>query len=167
MTETIFNPEIQEVLPKAVREVAVMYLDDQLGDLLGTQSPEQRDQFWRQTAEEFGPFSEEIAGLREAVKTANVTKKAYSEPVARIMGLHFSAVGDDAAKQLLTDILFARTAATPGYMDYKIKPIDEAKAMAIEIGANGDLRGDEMRKLDLDGVIQKVLTGGLKLTRQS
>ncbi|KKT87042.1 MAG: hypothetical protein UW86_C0011G0014 [Microgenomates group bacterium GW2011_GWA1_Microgenomates_45_10] len=167
MTETTLGPEAQELLPKAVREVSGLYLGDQLANLLRTQPPEQRDQFWQQTAQEFGPFSEKITGLREAVKSADVTKKAYPEPVGNVMRLHFSGVGDDAARELLTDLLFARTTTSPGYMDYGMEVVEEARAMTTELGVGEGLRGEGMKSVNLDKVVEGVLSGSLKLSRQT
>lgn len=167
MPETLMNSEMQEMLPKAVREVAGLYLGDQLGNLLRTQSPEQRDQFWRETTQEFGPFSEKITGLRQALKSADITKKAYVEPITNVMRLHFADVEDQAARELLTDLLFARTSTSPGYMDYSMEVVDEAVAIASELGSGEGLRSETMKSVDLDRAVEGVLSGSLKLTRQT
>lgn len=161
------SPEVQEMLPKAVKEVGGLYLGDQLSNLLRTQPPEQRDQFWRETAKEFGPFSEKITGLRQALKNADVTKNAYSGPVANVMQLHFSDVDDRVARGLLTDLLFARTITSPGYMDYEMEVVEEAVVMATELGSGEGLRGQAMKSVDLDRVVESVLSGSLKLARQT
>lgn len=165
MEETPLSPEVQEMLPKAVHEVAGLYMGDQLANLLRTQPPEQRDEFWGKTAQEFPPFSEKINGLREELKNADVTKKAYPEPVVAAMGLHFSTIEDRAARMLLTDLLFARTMESPGYMDYKMNVVEEAEAMTTELGIQGGLFGEKMKEIKLDNVIGSVLTGKLKLSR--
>jgi hypothetical protein len=165
MSETPMSPEVQEMLPKAVREVGELYLGDQLSNR--TQPPEQRDQLWRETAQKFGPFSEKITGLRQAIKNADTTKRAYPEPVTNVMRLYFSDVEDQMARELLTDLLFARTITSPGYMDYEMKVVEEAVAMATELGSREGLQGEAMKSVDLAKVIESVLSGNLKLTRQT
>jgi hypothetical protein len=167
MPEAPMSPEVQEMLPKAVKEVGGLYLGDKLSNLLRTQRPEQRDQFWKEAAQKFGPFSEKITGLRLAIKNADTTKMAYPEPVTNVMRLHFSAVEDQAARELLTDLLFARTITSPGYMDYEMEVKKEAVAMAIELGSGEGLQGEVMKSVNLDTVIKAVLSGNLKLTRQT
>jgi len=167
MTETVLGPEAQELLPNAVREVSGLYLGDQFANSLRTQPPELRDQIWAEYSQEFGPFSERITALREALKTVDVTKRGYPEQVTRVMSMNFSTVDDEAAKLLLTDILIARVTTTPGYMDYGMKPVEEARAMEGELGAGESLSSEQMKNLDLTTVVGKVLTGDLKLTRQT
>lgn len=167
MEEKSFSPEVQEMLPKATKEVGRLYLGDQLANLLRTQSPEQRDQLWSKTAQEFGPFSEKIRGLREALKNADITKKAYPEGIANVMRLDFYGVEDKVAAELLTDLFFARTITSPGYMDYDMDMVKEAEAIAQELGASGGISGEKMKSIGLDTVIESVLTGNLKVTRQT
>lgn len=167
MPEVPITPEMQEMLPKAVHEVTGMVLGDNLNNLLRGQSQEQRDGFWQDTAGEFPPFSERIAGLREALKRAEVTKRAYPEPVANVMTLHFVGTQDQMARSFLTDVLFARTITSPGYMDYEMDVVQEAEQMAKELGVQDGLRGEQMKKLTLDNAVGAALAGSLKLTRQT
>lgn len=167
MPEAPMNPEAQEMLPKAIKKVRGLYLGDQLSNLLRIQPLEQRDKFWRETARKFGPFSEKITGLRQAIKNAYITKRAYPEPVINVMQLHFADVEDQEARMLLTDLLFARTITSPGYMNYGMKVVDEAVAMATELGSGEGLRGEAMKSVDLDKIIESVLSGNLRLTRQT
>jgi len=166
MPEKPVNPETQRMFGM-VKKVGGLYLGDQLSNLLRTQPPEQRDQFWQETAREFESFSERITGLREALKSADITKKAYPESITNVMRLHFADVEDRTARELLTDLLFARTSTSPGYMDYKMDVVEEAQAMATELGSNEGLRGEAMKSVNLNKVIGSVLTGDLKLIRQT
>ena len=169
MTEISLSPEAQEMLPKAVNEVLKLYVGDQLANQLRTQPPEYRDKLWNETAEEYGPFSEKIKGLREVLKTADITRRGYPEPVARVMEMNFLAVEDVISRQLLTDILFARTASSPGYLDYQMQPADEAEHMMNSLWKDvmSTSREDSMKSVDLNQVVESVLTGGLKLSRQT
>lgn len=167
MTEVSITPEMQEMLPKAVHEVTGLYLGDSLNNLLKGQSPQQRDSFWQETAKEFSPFAEKITALRTTLKGAEVTKNAYPGPITAVMGVHFSAAGDEMARSLLTDVLFARTSASPGYMDYGMNVVEEAEAMVTELGVQGGLRAEQMKGLTLDKTVESILTGSLKLTRQT
>jgi hypothetical protein len=167
MPEIPMSPEVQEMLPKAVKEVENLYLGDQLSNLLRIQTPEQRDKFWKETANKFGPFSEKIIGLREAIKNADTTKRTYPPSLTSVMRLHFSNVEDQMARELLTDLLFARTITSPGYMDYEMRVVDEAVAMATELGSEEGLQGEVIRSVDLHKIIESVLSGNLKLTRQT
>ena len=77
------------------------------------------------------------------------------------MALHFSAVSDEMAKMLLTDILFTRVTKLPGSMDYSIKPYDEALEMVKELGAQDGLREGQIKGVSLNQAIGAVLTGSL------
>lgn len=168
MPERSITPEALEMLPEAVEEVKGLYLGDELSNLLGgTQSLQQRDEFWEETAKRFEPFSEKITRLREALKTAYVTERAYDELVKNLMRSHFSEVDDLAARELLTHILYARTRRSPGYMDYNMVVVIEAKAMIEELGVRGGLRDKALKEIKLDDVIKRVLRGDLKLSRQT
>lgn len=160
------NPEIQEILPKAVEAVGGLYLGDVLVRHLKNQSPEQRDQYWRETAQEFGPFSEKITALRQALNNADEVKKR-SPGLDNVMGTNFIFVGDPTARELLTDLLIARTIISPGYMDSNMEVIQEAEAMALELGSSNGLREEAMKSVNLDKVVGAVLSGSLKLTRQT
>jgi len=166
MPEAPQSPEIQKMF-KMVKKVGELYLGDQLSNLLRTQTPERRDQSWQETAQEFGSFSERITGLRQALKSAYTTKEAYPEPITNVMGLHFADVEDQVARGLLSDLLFARTITSPGYIDYSMEVVEEAQAMATELGRNEGLRGEAMKSVGLNKVIGSVLSGDLKLTRQT
>jgi hypothetical protein len=167
MTEVPLSPEAQELLPKAVNEVGGMYLGDRLSALLESQSPEQRDEDWQQSAKVFPPFAEKITELRQSLKIAATTRKGYPESVADAMSLYFSKAGDEFARELLTDMLFARTTKTPGYVDYSMNSVEEANAMAVELGVQDGFRGDEMKNVNLDNVVEAILVEKLKLTRQT
>ena len=160
------NPELEKMLGM-VKRVGGLYVGDLVSNLFRNQPPEQRDQFWQETAREFESFSERITGLREALKSADITKKAYPESITNVMRLHFADVEDRTARELLTDLLFARTSTSPGYMDYKMDVVEEAQAMATELGSNEGLRGEAMKSVNLNKVIGSVLTGDLKLIRQT
>lgn len=162
MPERRITPEaLEKMLPEAVEEVKGLYLGDEISNLYGTQSLEQRDKFWEETASRFKPFSEEIGGLREALKTAYVTERAYDERVKNLMRSHFSGVGDVGAQELLTHILYVRTSCLPGYV------VTEVEAMIKELGVRGGLRDKALKKITLDYVIKRVLMGDLKLSRQT
>lgn len=167
MTEVTITPEMKEILPKAVHEVTGLYLGDNLNNLLKGQSPEQRAGFWQRTAETFPPFSEKITALRTALRDAEITKNGYPEPVKNVMTMHFSVVEDEMARLLLTDVLFARTITSPGYMDYGMKVVKEAEAMVEELGIQGGLRAERMGGITLDKTIESILTGSLRLSRQT
>ncbi|MDP3724098.1 MAG: hypothetical protein Q8R11_00530 [bacterium] len=167
MPETLIGSEIQKMLPEAIRIVVAVYIGDQLSNLLETLTPEQRDQCWRETARKLEPFSEKITCLRQAIKDAHTTKEAYPKPVIVLMQRHFRGVEDIVVRELLTDLLFARTVRSPGYMDYGMEVVDEAEAMATELDSGEGLQGKAMKSVDLDQVIESVLSGNLRLTRQT
>ena len=77
MPEVPLSPEAAEMLPKAVKEVALLYLGDQRGG--GFQKPQEGDESWRRGASKFPPFSTHIAGLREALKKADAIKEGYTD----------------------------------------------------------------------------------------
>jgi len=91
----------------------------------------------------------------------------YPEPVTNVMRLHFSGVEDQAARMLLTDLLFARIITSPGYIDYNMNIVDEAEAMAAELDSGEGLQGEAMKSVSLDKIIESILYGNLKLTRQT
>ena len=104
MTEATISPEVQQMLPEAVREVTGLYMGDQLNNfLLRDQSLQEREQFWKETANEFLPFADKIIDLWEVVTDAETTKKGYPD----FVGVHFFKAGDKEAESLLTDVLFA------------------------------------------------------------
>ena len=160
------NPELEKMLGM-VKRVGGLYVGDLVSNLFRNQPPEQRDQFWQETAREFESFSERITGLREALNSANITKKANPEHIIGAMRLRFVFVEDQMARELLTDLLLARTSTSPGFMDYKMNVEEEAQAMAEELGSNKGLRREAMKSVDLNKVIGSVLTGDLKLIRQT
>lgn len=166
MSERGMSPEVREMLHKATEGVAGLYLGDQVSNLLRTQSPEQRDDYWNRAVQEYAPFGENIRGLREVLKVADVTKKAYPAPIGTVMALHFSGVSDETAKMLLTDILFARVTKSPGYMDYSIEPYSEAQEIVKELGVQDGLRGEQVKSVSLNQAIGAVLTGSLRTSYQ-
>lgn len=167
MSEILMNPEMQEMMPQAISKVRVLCAGDQQAILLQTQSPEQRDQFWRKKAQELGPFSEKITELRQVLKDANTTKGKYLKSTIKLVESHFSNVDDPVAKLLLADLLLARSTSSPGHIDYSRDIIVEAQAMASELGKNGQLLEEGMESVSLDKVIKSVLDGSLKLNRQT
>lgn len=166
MTETPINSEMQKMLPEAVKEVGGLFIKDLLAKALG-KSPEDRDQFWSETALKFVPFYKKITGLRQALKNADVTKNAYPKSITFRMRLHFADVENQAVRELLTNLLFARTITTPGNLDQSMEVVDEAQAIASELGSGEGLGSETMKSVDLDMVVEGVLSGGLKLTRQT
>lgn len=165
MPERQNTPETLGMLPKAVEEVSRLYLGDQLSNLLKNQSPEERDEFWGKTAKRFEPYSEKISRLRKALKTAYVIKETYNKLVTDAMRSYFSEVDDPPAKELLTELLYARTSHSPGNMDYNMNVATEAEIMTEELGVGGGLQDEALRKIKLDDVIERVLRGDLKLSR--
>lgn len=162
MIEQDLSPEAREMLPEAIKEIIRLYVGDQLSGVLKIQSPEERDTFWNRASQKYAPFAENIRELRESLKTINITKKAYPEPLTVVMLLHFSEVSDEMAQTFLTDVLFARTTRSPEYMDHSIEPYKEAEAMARELGAQDGLRGQQIKTVSLDQAVGAVLTGSLR-----
>jgi hypothetical protein len=70
-------------------------------------------------------------------------------------------------RSVLTDVLFARTTTSPGYMDYSMDLVKEAEAMINDLGIQGGLMSDQMKGLTMDKTIESILTGGLKLKSQT
>ncbi|PIY69512.1 hypothetical protein COY90_00235 [Candidatus Roizmanbacteria bacterium CG_4_10_14_0_8_um_filter_39_9] len=164
MTEATISPEVQQMLPEAVREVTGLYMGDQLNNfLLRDQSLQEREQFWKETANEFLPFADKIIDLWEVVTDAETTKKGYPD----FVGVHFFKAGDKEAESLLTDVLFARTIKSPGYMDYGMNVVKEAEVMVRELGVQDGLGGAQIKEITLDKTVESVLTGSLKLIRQT
>lgn len=167
MAERTNNGETQALVAGAVRDVTGLYLGDQLSSLLGNQTPAQRDEFWQETAREHSPFADKINTLSQTLKGVKVTKEAYPPQMVAIMGMHFRAVEDIGAQQLLADLLWGRTMSSPGYMDYDMEPIQEAQVMATELGAEDGLRGEQIKSVTLGRVVEGVLTGSLNLVGQT
>lgn len=166
MPEQNLSSEAQEMLPKAVEDITRLYMGDQLADLLRNQSPEMRDGFWEKAAIEHSPFTENIRKLRESLKAVGVTKNAYPEPITVVMGMNFSEVSNKMTQTFLTNILFARTTRSPGYMDYDIEPYEEAEVMVRELGIQDGLRGQQIKTISLDQAVGAVLTGSLRVSYQ-
>ncbi len=167
MAERTNNGETQALIAGAVRDVIGLYLGDEMSSLLGTQSPAQRDEFWQETAREHSSFADKINTLSQTLKGVKVTKEAYSSRIIAIMGMHFRAVEDIGAHQLLADLLLGRTMSSPGYMDYDMEPSQEAQVMATELSVEDGLRGEQIKSVTLERVVEGVLTGSLNLTGQT
>lgn len=167
MSEQKQGSEMQEMLSKAAHEVSRLYKRDNLARMLGTQTLQQREESWTESARKHSAFSEQIAGLRQAVQAADATKKEYPEPVPGVLESKFSGVKDKAARMLLTDILFARTITSPGYMDFSMNVTEEADAMVRELSAEEGLGDGKLNQVTLVNAVKSVLTGNLKLSRQT
>lgn len=168
MSEVPKNPEMQQVLPEAVEKLVMLYAGDRMATLVN-QSPEERDQFWRETAQEFSAFYEIITGLRQSLKKADVTKQAYPPTLEVLISFFFDDVKDDFAKGLLVDLFFARISVAPGYIDYsRVERIEEeVKAMLSELIGSHDseeLQKQALGSVDIHEIVRAVLSGKLKLT---
>lgn len=156
-----------EVLSEAAREVSGLFMGDNLARMLGTQSVEQREKFWTESAQKYSAFSEQIKGLRQTVQVADATKKQYPSPVIAVLGMNFSNIEDVGARMLLTDILVARVIKSPGYMDYSMKIAEEADAIKKELSAKKGVEEGNLTNITLKNVVESVLIGDLKLSRQT
>lgn len=164
MLKDIPNSENNEILTEAVQTVANLYLSDNLAKFIDV-SISERDEIWNNAASEFEQFSPNILALREAKKIADNVKDHYPQSLANGMGIHFRLT-DIGGKQLLTDILIART-ADGSKVDSKIRVTDEARAMLAELGGDRNLQDPYIEALTIDDVVEKVLIGKLKLTSQT
>lgn len=168
------SQEFQEVLPKAVREVSMLYLVDLDGSLAPTQtrdpSEKYKDRVWNNAAQEFPVFSGRILELRERLKVVAETEKAYSPGIGKNTLLGFMEIKDKTAALLLGDILLSRTIKYKGYLDYDLLPWEEAELMASEMGLREDLgkawESEQARSTTLEQVVEKVLRGDLRITYQ-
>jgi len=167
MSEIQPNPETQEMLSKATRDVVGLYMGDQLGAMLGTQGAEQRDEFWAETAQEHSAFSGKIHGLRDAMKVVGETKKAYPPQIASVTRIPFMSLEDQMAREFLGDVLFSRMTASQGYMDYGMNPAEEAQSMATEIGLAEGWRSSQAKGVTLERAVSTVLQGGLRVAHQA
>lgn len=146
-------------------EVIGLYLGDQLALTLETPQA-QRDLAWREVSGN-SLFSGKIAGLRAALKTADITRRAYPVVVATVLGRNFSGIPDDEAKNLLTDLLTARLSTPAGNLrGVQGAAIEEVKRMKTELGIGNGLQANSMEGLTLEGVVKKILIGDLKLPNQ-
>ncbi len=167
-----------------------------LNPAVGFFSPEARDKAWEEAAENYSNFRDEIRELRRALKTADSIKKAGHghELLSRLTDLwsdflktagcvenassedSVDSVEKDSYKDrvvfLLTGLLLARIATsqeltTEEILKMKGKVLEmaesEVAAMASELGI---AKGGE-KIPNLSHVIARVLSGALKLTRQT
>ena len=166
MPEVPISPEAAEMLPRVVKDVSLLYVGDQIGR--GLQKPQDRDGYWQKTAGEFPPFSEYIADLREASKKAEAIRAGY--PALTIAGIElaFSSVQDELGRKALSDIMMARCSTVGGgNIESNVDFIEESEAIARELGIQEGTRAKAMGGVNLEKVIESILVGNLKLTRQT
>jgi hypothetical protein len=166
MSENQPNPEVQQMLPKAVKGVTDLYIGDQLGAILGTRGTEQRDESWNKTAKEFPAFSEKIKELRERMKLVAETKKEYPLPIESIVRKPFMNVEDDMAQGFLGDVLFSRIIASKGRTDESLNPMYESEVMGKELGLQDGWRSAQAKEVTLEKAVSSVLQGKLRVAHQ-
>ena len=166
MPEIQLGAEAAEMLPKAVKDVSLLYVRDKIG--AGFQTVQQRDALWQAKAKELSPFSEQILALRNSVKKAEIIKKGY--PAMTIAGLEltFSSVGDDLGRSALVDIFMSRI-STPGgnNIESNMDFVQESEMMIKELGIQDGSRGEQIKSVGLEKVVESVLIGKLKMMRQT
>lgn len=159
------SPEAEKMLPQTITVVRDLYAGDILAEALGEEGL--RDELWTNRAGRFPPFEKRIKEFRQMLKDALETENRNEGPIFLVMSTFFSEVKDPTAQQLLTDLLFARTMRSPGFMDYTVDKTSEAAAMAQELGSSEGVEGEIITNIRLDDVVKSILIGQLKLTRQS
>lgn len=163
------NPEFTpEQLNEAKSKVTALFMGDQMEKVLGRfQGEETRDRLWNEAANTHRPFTERISGLRRSFKVVAETQNTYGPPFQDIAKLPFMRVEDIMAKEFLGDVLFSRMTQSPGYLDYGIEMLDEAQAMAIELGFEQGWRAEPGTKITLDQAVEATLVGRLRFQYQN
>src|SRR3989344_4478006 len=164
MQEVSMSPEAAEMLPRAVKDVSLLWVGDQIGR--GFQKPQERDGYWQKKAGEFPPFSKHITDLREASKKAGAIRAGY--PALTIAGIElaFSSVQDELGQKALSDIMMARCSTVGGgNIESNLDFIEESELIARELGIQEGTRAEAMGGVNLERVVESVLAGNLKLTR--
>lgn len=145
------------MLPQAVDAVVALMDEDLMVKFEGM--PEQdRKTSWAETGRIFTPFAEKIAAFKKTLNTAQTALYRTSRLVCNAgMTKDFDPVKDTLTMNLLAQICFARTLDKTGETNFTFDR--EASAMLTEI----EIGRDALRAISRAQVIEKVLTGRLKL----
>ncbi len=94
-------------------------------------------------------------------------KKVYPPQQAFVIRMPFWNVEDKIAKEFLGDVLFSRMTESQGYIDDRLKPVVEARAMASEMGLQEGWSSEQAKSVTLEQVVSRVLQGGLRVAYQT
>ncbi|MBF8249598.1 MAG: hypothetical protein HW400_199 [Candidatus Levybacteria bacterium] len=157
------TPESKAILGNAVRKTSELYVAYEL--LLASPTPisGKINDSWNCKEVELSPFSNTIVSLKDALSEVRIYRQDSTDALITATRTYFSGVNDPNARELLTEILQARVINSPSHFNGKVSDLAEAISMADELGVDNGLKGEQIRKISLDKVLESVLTGKLKL----
>lgn len=166
MSKAEYDPEREaRILRRVISDICELYLRFQRARKTGLVDP--RNGWSLQSiARIFPAFSERIAALEEAIERAENTRIiSYFSPQLDTITFSFPWVLTET-QQILLDILSARCSTASGGMIDGVDPIEESNEMARALGVPEGARAEAMGEVRLGKVVELVLKGELKLTRQ-
>lgn len=165
-TEGVKPPEQQEMLAKAIKTVADLYIGEQISNVWGLGAGT-RDESWISKTRELGMFSDKAKEIGIAVRAIAAVKKALPNPSSiDVVGqLVFADVKDSLAKAYLTDVLFSRVGQSFSEQG-EIYLIQQSEIMAQQMGIKDGWRSEPAKEVTLEKAIGATLEGKLKVTHQ-
>jgi hypothetical protein len=161
------SPDARDMLPQAIEKVSDLYQGEILDEALGFPNPSARDARWREAAVSFRPFKNKIIGLRLALNNARQSYKSKGEALQQAMEERFDSAGDLRVGHLLQTLLCSRATVSQGVIDPEIVLNTEAAAMGKELGVTRGVQGLDLETMGFDFVVEALLTGRLRLSRQT
>jgi len=151
-----------DVKNATVSEVGVAFAADlvdlESGKEWPTPDTSRRDSAWQNLASEHGDYSDQIAGLRQAL-----TKGYKREPHAGSVGMFFTLMEDPMSASLLKYLTISKHP--------KLDPNDSHGLRATADGIANDLgfehiHSEGFHSLRVNNIVEGVLSGSVKLTHE-
>lgn len=163
LQEKEHDPNYEKMMQEATFDISILYIEEISVYNISQNLSEDRDTEWNEASRKFPVFSEKIMELRSAIKSGYKTESGCRKAEIAQREMAFN-VTDVLAINLLTRILFARTADSSGNLDESLDYKREAGEMIQETLSILPFK-KEPRTIKLEDVILAVLHGGLRLSK--